>query len=169
MIRFLVRVFVTHGSFSCSMPTALCPPFRTNATCALLYTHTHHTFFPFWPCYCSSQTWREASDRWAGLLDVPFLQLIVSHPLSGVQCSTEINQCLLETVLSVENTNWNKRLLRLLVVHSLVGEAIIWVNNWEGMWSVKDLKDYVTSLESQSPWLRQDDQMTGWSCSSQGF
>lgn len=102
------------------LSTTLCPPFKTEAICVLEWTNTHththmhtwkNTFHLLWPCWFSSPTSRELSDRWAGLLNIPFLQFIASHPLSGTRCFTGFNQYLLETVLSIESANLNKILL----------------------------------------------------------
>lgn len=77
------------------LSTTLCPPFKTEAICVLEWTNTHththmhtwkNTFHLLWPCWFSSPTSRELSDRWAGLLNIPFLQFIASHPLSATLC-----------------------------------------------------------------------------------
>lgn len=134
MIDSLVWVVVTHGCLPSlavhSMSSIQNKHHLCTQVCKCTYTHTltNDAFHLLWPCCFPSQTSREASDRWAGLPGVICLQLIASHLLSGSQCSIEFNQYFLETVLSVQNANFNK----MSPLPDGCSSAIMWMKHWDG-------------------------------------
>lgn len=86
-IHSLVCISVTHGSLpSLAANNSMSSIQNKRHLCIWVcrHAHTYHTFYPLWCCCFPSQTTREALDRWIGILGVLFLQLITSHPLSGI-------------------------------------------------------------------------------------